>query len=545
MATSTVAQEPSLVAKFDDIVAGVNVLCDGTEDAFVEFLTYHTNMSAKEVGNLKKEICELKGENEAKDIKLKLSRNSLEEQMNECGILKERLKEYEKQFTILKVLLNSDDKQYQLNEAERRSLALLKKINPGISPGYESGGEYPSPDASINVTDATLDDDEGSVSYRTKWKRRRTASVECALESSLSKRKRSIENVLSDKKESVTKYRDSFGLGDEIHMTPPLEQKFKKPQPDKNRRKPSRGHLEKLNDYVAMPTTVPPVVPPLNLPPDTDDIVVIPSAPSEIEVALVDSGGPSSLAYSPQQLMKPEPPYYHEISPLPVTTSIGLYPSLAPPLPMEDMSPHPQGSNSQRKHTFFNKTVVKPETCQVCKKKIRFAKNCFKCKDCRAFCHSDCKDKLSLPCVPNVPTPKKKHKESELSAFCPHSIPRVPSLVVHCVSEIERRGMNQVGLYRIPGSDRSIKELKERLLTARGSPSLDKVEDVNTICGCLKQFLIHLQEPLVTYKMQPAFIQANDSASEKIALAELLEAIAQLPPCNKDTLAFLILHLQR
>ena len=33
--------------------------------------------------------------------------------------------------------------------------------------------------------------------------------------------------------------------------------------------------------------------------------------------------------------------------------------------------------------------------------------------------------------------------------------------------------------------------------------------------------------------------------SEEKVLASLLEAIAQLPPSNKDTLAFLILHLQK
>ena len=34
-------------------------------------------------------------------------------------------------------------------------------------------------------------------------------------------------------------------------------------------------------------------------------------------------------------------------------------------------------------------------------------------KDCRALCHGDCKDKLPLPCIPNVHTPKKKHKVIE------------------------------------------------------------------------------------------------------------------------------------
>ena len=57
-------------------------------------------------------------------------------------------------------------------------------------------------------------------------------------------------------------------------------------------------------------------------------------------------------------------------------------------------------------------------------------------------------------------------------------------------------------------NERAIKELKERLLTARGTPNFDKVEDVNVICGCLKQFLLQLQEPLVTNKLRMSFINA-------------------------------------
>ena len=40
-------------------------------------------------------------------------------------------------------------------------------------------------------------------------------------------------------------------------------------------------------------------------------------------------------------------------------------------------------------------------------------------------------------------------------------------------------------------------------------------------------------------------VHFSEEASDEKALAATLEAIAQLPPCNKDTLAFLILHLQR
>lgn len=40
----------------------------------------------------------------------------------------------------------------------------------------------------------------------------------------------------------------------------------------------------------------------------------------------------------------------------------------------------------------------------------------------------------------------------------------IPPLIVHCVNEIESRGLGEQGLYRISGSDREVKSLKERFL---------------------------------------------------------------------------------
>ena len=90
--------------------------------------------------------------------------------------------------------------------------------------------------------------------------------------------------------------------------------------------------------------------------------------------------------------------------------------------------------------------------------------------DCRIVCHPECREQVPLPCIPSVPTPKKKQTvslnavkvvtvftgfcvcvQSDLSSHCPHSIPRVPGLVIHCINEIEKRGLGTVGLYRVPG----------------------------------------------------------------------------------------------
>ncbi len=57
-------------------------------------------------------------------------------------------------------------------------------------------------------------------------------------------------------------------------------------------------------------------------------------------------------------------------------------------------------------------------------------------------------------------------------------------------------------------ADKTVREVKERLLVAKGNPSLDKVMDVNVLCGVLKDFFIKLREPLLTFKMHGTFVNA-------------------------------------
>lgn len=36
----------------------------------------------------------------------------------------------------------------------------------------------------------------------------------------------------------------------------------------------------------------------------------------------------------------------------------------------------------------------------------------------------------------------------------------IPSLIVHCVNEIENRGLNEVGLYRVSGAEKDVRSLR-------------------------------------------------------------------------------------
>lgn len=146
----------------------------------------------------------------------------------------------------------------------------------------------------------------------------------------------------------------------------------------------------------------------------------------------------------------------------------------------------------------------------------------------------------------------------------------VPSIVVHCINEVELRGMNEQGLYRVSGSIADAKSLKEKFLKGKGAPNLSNV-DIATICSTLKDFLkyvrtkcilyvintmfIHtlfifmycrsLREPLITVGLLGDFVRATTITDKQDADAALYQAISELPQPNRDTLAFLMLHLQR
>ncbi|XP_016889955.1 rac GTPase-activating protein 1 [Cynoglossus semilaevis] len=217
--------------------------------------------------------------------------------------------------------------------------------------------------------------------------------------------------------------------------------------------------------------------------------------------------------------------------------------------PSVDVKAPPAGRAEKiHKHVFVSKTVIRPEMCQSCGKRIRFGKMAVKCRNCRTVAHPECKLKFTSGCsvaTPTGSTAQDQVPQDSLERFAPVTHPRVPRLIADCVAEIERRGLDERGLYRVPGGERPVKELRERFLQGKTPLVLSKVSDIHVVCGLLKDFLRKLREPLITFRLHRTFMEASELPDEDNSSAVMFQAIAELPKANRDTLAFLMLHLHK
>uniref|UniRef100_A0A3Q2XXJ0 Rac GTPase-activating protein 1-like n=1 Tax=Hippocampus comes TaxID=109280 RepID=A0A3Q2XXJ0_HIPCM len=218
-------------------------------------------------------------------------------------------------------------------------------------------------------------------------------------------------------------------------------------------------------------------------------------------------------------------------------------------------SPSPPNSQTQERRrkalcvtAVFHHTltkVIKSEFCAPCGRRTKFGKMYLRCQDCRIVTHPECRDCCPLPCNPvSISTPIRT-AESTLADFAPTTSPKIPALVIYCIKEIEHRGLHEVGLYRISGQERQVKALKEKLIRGKTLPPLNKVEDINVITGVLKDFLRNLPEPILTFRLNKNFMEAAEIQDEGNSLALLYQTISELPQPNRDTLACVMIHLQK
>lgn len=128
------------------------------------------------------------------------------------------------------------------------------------------------------------------------------------------------------------------------------------------------------------------------------------------------------------------------------------------------------------------------------------------------------------------------------------------AFVRKCIEVLETRGLEEEGLYRVGGVNTKISKLlslgvdrkkveKERLQYFHDESFSDLLES-KTIASALKQFLRHLNEPLMTYRYHNGFIAAAKQDSVMQRISDVHTLVHRLPKPNFDMLELVVRHLK-
>jgi RhoGAP domain len=108
-------------------------------------------------------------------------------------------------------------------------------------------------------------------------------------------------------------------------------------------------------------------------------------------------------------------------------------------------------------------------------------------------------------------------------------------------------GLNEVGLYRVPGSVSSVKTLTNALNTEGKGVNMDDERwiDVNVVAGTFKTWLRELPDSILTPGLYEKFVLAATIQDYEEKFYAIKALVHQLPTANFSLLKRIIEHLKK
>ena len=190
-----------------------------------------------------------------------------------------------------------------------------------------------------------------------------------------------------------------------------------------------------------------------------------------------------------------------------------------------------QLSMAAKTHRF--RKLKTPSKCRECENLVWTGVDC---QDCGLSAHKKCLEVLALQCGHKRLPRKTQTFGVDLSQHLQETGggAQVPPLVCRCVHEIDKRGLHVKGIYRVP----PVKHRSDKLCQAfENAPELVELTDIhpNVIANVLKQYLLQLPEPLITFNLFPELIRlAKRSPGKEIAAAAAAAAAVKDENDNRE-----------
>ncbi|KAL5009526.1 hypothetical protein ScPMuIL_011831 [Solemya velum] len=172
-----------------------------------------------------------------------------------------------------------------------------------------------------------------------------------------------------------------------------------------------------------------------------------------------------------------------------------------------------------------------------------------KCQDCGFEAHKRCSEKVPSDCMPDIKFVKSIFGADLTTVVKAHKSSPIPVVVEKCVKEIEHRGLESEGLYRIAGLHDEMEMIrmefdKDGEMT---DISAARYDDINSITSVLKLYFRLLPIPLIPEEAYKSILASlrNDKLNQQELVGQVKEGLNTLPPAHYQTLKYMIGHLVR
>ncbi|KAH7929352.1 RhoGAP-domain-containing protein [Leucogyrophana mollusca] len=123
----------------------------------------------------------------------------------------------------------------------------------------------------------------------------------------------------------------------------------------------------------------------------------------------------------------------------------------------------------------------------------------------------------------------------------------VPKIVRICIQEVDQRGLESEGVYRVSGRHAIVQDLQHKIERNEAAFKFNPLtDDVYAVSSLLKLYLRELPEPIFRYPLQDRIDHTEDRAEHQSNNFALLRSkIRRLPLIHRATLRALLEHLAR
>lgn len=201
----------------------------------------------------------------------------------------------------------------------------------------------------------------------------------------------------------------------------------------------------------------------------------------------------------------------------------------------------------EKSHVFKVTTFHGPSWCDFCRNFMwGWRQQGVKCSDCGYQCHKGCSAHTMKDCQPDRKRVKRLFGIDLTTVTKAYGTP-YPVVLEKCVAEIEARGLDAEGLYRVPGFADDIVGIKHAFDKDGLGVNLssEQYPDINTVAGVLKQYLRELPIPLIPFQSYQVFIDSIKLDTSSAQLYALKSALGRLSKPHYNSLRFLVEHLER